>query len=212
MQFMVYLTVLMVSVSTVLLEIHWLTTPPPQPKSAVQASALPRPKIEGPNAELSPVYPKKLEPAQPAAVDSTAAKTGTAQKPGTETTGVSTSRPVSASSPDDPKNAQAYAPQPKQNESTATPAGNRCNVQACASAYKSFNASDCTYQPFDGPRRVCTKAPEQRATREQREEPQRRSWSQREELHDGDRKSQWRVYDADDDADDMFLFRRSRRW
>jgi hypothetical protein len=29
MQFLVYLTLLMVSVSTVLLEIHWLTTPPP---------------------------------------------------------------------------------------------------------------------------------------------------------------------------------------
>ena len=39
MQFLVYLTILMVSVSTVLLEIHWLTTPAPQPKSAVQASA-----------------------------------------------------------------------------------------------------------------------------------------------------------------------------
>ena len=61
MQFLVYLTILMVSVSTVLLEIHWLTTPPLQPKSAVQASATPpRPKVEGPNAELSPVYPKKL--------------------------------------------------------------------------------------------------------------------------------------------------------
>ena len=67
MQFLVYLSILMVSVSTVLLEIHWLTTPPPQPKSAVQASATPpRPKVEGPNAELSPVYPRKVEPVQPA--------------------------------------------------------------------------------------------------------------------------------------------------
>ena len=66
MQFLVYLSILMVSVSTVLLEIHWLTTPPLQPKSAVQASATPpRPKVEGPNAELSPVYPRKVEPVQP---------------------------------------------------------------------------------------------------------------------------------------------------
>src|SRR5262245_56975344 len=91
MQFMVYLTVLMVSVSTVLLEIHWLTTPPPQPKSAVQASAPPRPKVEGPGAALSPVYPKRLEPAQPTPPGSdAAAKTEAAQKPSAETTGVST--------------------------------------------------------------------------------------------------------------------------
>jgi len=32
-----------------------------------------------------------------------------------------------------------------------------CNINACAAAYGSFDASDCTYQPFDGPRRACTK-------------------------------------------------------
>jgi hypothetical protein len=32
-----------------------------------------------------------------------------------------------------------------------------CNIDACAAAYRSFTASDCTYQPFDGPRRLCTK-------------------------------------------------------
>src|SRR4249920_2644739 len=87
MQFLVYLTILMVSVSTVLLEIHWLTTPPPQPKSAVQASATPpRPKVEGPSAELSPVYPRKVEPVS----GNTAARAETVQKPVAETTGVAT--------------------------------------------------------------------------------------------------------------------------
>jgi hypothetical protein len=86
-------------------------------------------------------------------------------------------------------------------------------VQACASAYKSFRASDCTYQPFGGDRRVCGKAPEQRADREQRDERQRRSWSQREDSREADRRARWRVYDEDgDDTDDAFLFRRSRRW
>ena len=35
-------------------------------------------------------------------------------------------------------------------------AGPRCDVQACAAHYRSFNPTDCTYQPFDGPRRLCT--------------------------------------------------------
>ncbi|HVZ54952.1 MAG TPA: BA14K family protein [Pseudolabrys sp.] len=32
-----------------------------------------------------------------------------------------------------------------------------CNVEACGRAYQSFTASDCTYQPYGGPRRLCTK-------------------------------------------------------
>jgi len=32
-----------------------------------------------------------------------------------------------------------------------------CNVQACAAAYRSFLAADCSYQPINGPRRRCEK-------------------------------------------------------
>jgi hypothetical protein len=60
---------------------------------------------------------------------------------------------------------------------------------------------------------VCGMAPEQRADCEQRDEPQRRSWSRREDSREVDRRARWRVYDEDDDdADDVNLFRRSRRW
>jgi len=39
-----------------------------------------------------------------------------------------------------------------------TPAGQpKCDVAACSAAYHSFRASDCTWQPFDGPRRLCDK-------------------------------------------------------
>jgi len=30
-----------------------------------------------------------------------------------------------------------------------------CNVRACARSYRSFRASDCTYQPYQGERRMC---------------------------------------------------------
>jgi len=32
-----------------------------------------------------------------------------------------------------------------------------CNVEACEAAYRSFRASDCTYLPTRGERRLCTK-------------------------------------------------------
>jgi hypothetical protein len=32
-----------------------------------------------------------------------------------------------------------------------------CNVSACARAYRSFQAPDCSYQPTGGPRRRCAK-------------------------------------------------------
>jgi penicillin-binding protein 1A len=38
----------------------------------------------------------------------------------------------------------------------SAPADSICNYQACSRAYRSFRASDCTYQPYDGPRRQCT--------------------------------------------------------
>jgi hypothetical protein len=37
------------------------------------------------------------------------------------------------------------------------PAPPKCDVNACAEAYRSFRTSDCTYQPSGGPRRLCTK-------------------------------------------------------
>jgi BA14K-like protein len=223
MQFLVYLTVLMVSVSTVLLEIHWLTTPPPQPRPAVQTAgtSVPRPRVEGPNAELSPVYPKRLEATQSSGNAAAGGNTEPAQRSPAETTGTSNGSGGSnqtgtgaTSPPDGAQNAQAYAPQQRQNDANATAASNNsCDVQACASTYKSFRASDCTYQPFDGPRRVCSKVPEQRADREQAAEPQRRSSTGSSDVREVDRRARWRVYEEDDDdADDMFLFRRSRRW
>jgi membrane peptidoglycan carboxypeptidase len=33
----------------------------------------------------------------------------------------------------------------------------QCNVGACSRAYRSFDAATCTFQPFAGPRRLCTR-------------------------------------------------------
>lgn len=33
----------------------------------------------------------------------------------------------------------------------------QCNIQACSRAYRSFRASDCSFQPYSGARRICEK-------------------------------------------------------
>jgi penicillin-binding protein 1A len=39
----------------------------------------------------------------------------------------------------------------------AATAGVACNIRACGRAYRSFRPSDCTFQPYSGPRRLCEK-------------------------------------------------------
>jgi hypothetical protein len=33
----------------------------------------------------------------------------------------------------------------------------RCDLWSCEQHYRSFRASDCTYQPYGGPRQYCTR-------------------------------------------------------
>lgn len=56
----------------------------------------------------------------------------------------------------DQQPASVIAAEPGFAAATPPPAP-RCNVEVCASSYRSFTAADCTYQPSDGPRRLCTK-------------------------------------------------------
>ena len=189
MQFLAYIVIVLVSFSTVLLELHWLTSPSPQPKSAIQAAAapVPRAKIDGPNVELSPVYPKPEalrsvgsvtgsppENAQ-ASVDSSA-KAEPGQKPEpaqtatvatkfeakSETSGAAVASDSSATFKSNVVQSPAPPEKTANAASTAQPVAaknNSCDVQGCARAYSSFNAADCTYQPFQGPRQLCVKPP-----------------------------------------------------
>lgn len=58
---------------------------------------------------------------------------------------------------------QPAPPAPATIDAPAPPASNQpapqiaCNVSACARAYRSFLAADCSYQPSGGPRRRCVK-------------------------------------------------------
>jgi hypothetical protein len=58
--------------------------------------------------------------------------------------------------PDVPANV-GTAPKAGDTAESDQPASNKCNIDACREAYFTFNPADCTYQPSNGPRRLCTK-------------------------------------------------------
>src|SRR5207249_899148 len=71
-----------------------------------------------------------------------------------------------ASAPSQPQTSQSQASQPQASQSQASQGSQasqaasepsqapQCDYRACASR-RSFRPSDCTYQPYDGPRRSC---------------------------------------------------------
>jgi len=67
---------------------------------------------------------------------------------------------------------------------------NSCDVRACSAAYKSFRASDCTYQPYDGPRQLCVNPPAASSYQAALSRPDKRGGHsasrQRDMLEDGD--------------------------
>jgi hypothetical protein len=76
-------------------------------------------------------------------------------------------QPVEAQGPATPAASGTPAPpkeQPVEAQGQATPAASgtvapkpQCNISACRRFYRSFRASDCTFQPSHGRRRICTR-------------------------------------------------------
>lgn len=112
------------------------TDNPPANAPAVTAGNAPQPQ-SNPQPQSSPA------PTAPVATADEPAKTESAPPP------------PAPSPPAQPAN---IAPQ---HAGVAPP--NTCDVQGCMAAYTSFRASDCTYQPYEGPRRVCEKPPAPRS-------------------------------------------------
>ena len=67
-------------------------------------------------------------------------------------------QPAPISQPVPPPPATIGAPAPPAAAVSTQPAPQiACNVSACARAYRSFQAADCSYLPRGGPRRRCEK-------------------------------------------------------
>ena len=209
MPFVVYVIVLLVAAGSVLFGLDWLQAPlPPTPPSQqVQVASAPAPPPATPaiqdtkpaNAPPPVSLPRPVPTqAEPNAAQTNAIGSGEGGAPAAAT-GPDVATPAPAASSAEAATAAAsarplcdvdacanayftfresdctYQPSdgprrlckkgtPPQQDGTAAAtqapdarAQASCNIVACARAYQSFNAADCTYQPYDGPRRICTK-------------------------------------------------------
>lgn len=174
MAFLLYFFVLLISAAGVMFGLDLATSPLPSTpnvpigRSVQHAASRPEPRhVDAqPDAErkvarasdevaedraLTPIYPAspgpaapmQARPAEPA--ETTAAEPDAIQQAQTNAPREETEDTVATVA------AQTSAP------ASATASDQRCNIDACASAYRSFTSSDCTYQPLQGPRRLCEK-------------------------------------------------------
>jgi hypothetical protein len=102
----------------------------------------------------------------------------------------------------------APATSPKNVTPVSLQGRNACDVSACARAYHSFRESDCTYQPYSGPRQICVGPPgANEASRSHPERAARREVDRRDNVdqRDVDRRDDARVTEGrgrgSDDAD-----------
>ena len=141
MRLAVYGAVLVIALGTVLLGLDRLPAPmSPMVDTPAGLAAKPALPLPTPIAQPVPPVPNVTPGAPPSATIGAPivppALAVPARPPAPATAGVATqaAAPVAASEPEA-----------------------RCNVDACTAAYRSFTRSDCTYQPSNGPRRLCTK-------------------------------------------------------
>jgi hypothetical protein len=145
MRVAVYGAVLMITLGSVLLGLDWLSAPmsPMVDTDAGLHAAVPPPvaapstNISAPIAPTAPVVPKANIGAP---IVSPRLIAPTSQNvPAQAGAAAEVAPPV-----------PIVAPAPELQQPS-------CNVEACTAAYRSFRASDCTYLPTGGPRKLCTK-------------------------------------------------------
>jgi hypothetical protein len=150
MQYLVYFIVLVISAGSVLFGVEWMQAPmAPMPASPYQLRAAKPPAP--PVVQQTVAKPAETLPTQATSAE-TAGKAGPAVSVAVPPAQPAPA-PVAAIAAPEPAPAPLVVPEP-QPVAAEVPL---CDVQACERAYRSFTASDCTYQPSDGPRRLCTR-------------------------------------------------------
>ena len=132
MSFVVYFLVLLITAGSVLFGLDWVQAPmSPMPASTYELHAARPPPRPEPKAEAKAETAPQPAPVA-AAAPPRAAETVAVAQPEPAPAPIAAPEPVAAAAP-------------------------KCDVDACALAYRSFTSEDCTYQPLDGPRRLCTR-------------------------------------------------------
>jgi hypothetical protein len=137
--------VTLVCATSVVFGLDWTAAPlPPMPETEASVQA----------AKLAAVFPPP--PRQVAQVERKPTPVPTQPQQGRPQQKVAVANPAPA-----PARSVTPAPAimaPEQNPAQADAAAqSKCDVSACSAAYRSFRAEDCTWQPYDGPRRFCDK-------------------------------------------------------
>jgi len=187
MAFLAYLVVLIFAGGAALFGLDLITAPLPEHHNAPpQLSAASKPNkvakrqadverhdTAANNKDLTPVYPANPGGVREVGADKASTTASNASSsPARETTGAAPAAAAAETSTPAPKpavktaevspptkDAPPAAPAVVPTQAVAQQSAGHCDVQACSSAYRSFRASDCTYQPFEGPRRACTAPP-----------------------------------------------------
>jgi cytoskeletal protein RodZ len=164
MSFVYYAVLIVVSLSSVVFGLEWLSEPPPvwkpvavasvkQPAKPPVRQATSQPDVAAKAAGatgIAPTTPQVATRAEESTAGTGKAATVTdARQPVTAPAGADSTAVARVPSAND-----IVAPEPSAAPTAAAP---QCDLQACSAAYFTFNPADCTYQPSDGPRRLCTK-------------------------------------------------------
>src|SRR5262245_5780572 len=151
MRLAVYGAVLAIALGSVLLGLDWLSAPMSpmvDTKAGLSAAVPPPAATANAPAVLSSPAPPTTNAGPPVTSAVPAAPRANIGAPIiAPTLTPPPSPPTSATGAQAATNVPAAAPGPQV----------RCNVDACTAAYRSFTPADCTYQPGNGPRRLCTK-------------------------------------------------------
>jgi hypothetical protein len=152
MSFLVYFFVLLVAASSVLFGLDWMHAPLQPPPSAARTMQTARVPVPATNVAETRAQPAsqahKVADATPAVAPAPTASAAVAAVPASAaaTDGVSATETTGST---DTQTAQA--------KETAVSKAPLCDVSACERSYHTFTPIDCTYQPYGGPRRLCTK-------------------------------------------------------
>jgi len=165
MPFLVYAIALVIAAGTLALSVNLATAPDidaTKPRIAATAPVrqIPLGKTADvsrgdPHNQLTPIYPAAPGKDLPPPADVADSKPNGDVKPNDVATATEPTQPATV-----PGVAWTTGAASSSADETDQPRGdasaaNSCAIDACSSAYRSFRASDCTYQPYSGPRKVC---------------------------------------------------------